>query len=409
MSETTGASDAPMGPSPDSDRNIRRVTGSPRPNRLHKSVSALLNSIAAERAERLRGREQSDPPHLGDEDIVEPQPSFSPFRAGLFGGLGLLTAYVVYQVMVSITGTLIVIFVAMVLAMALDRAVRRVQRWHLRRGPAVLIVFLALLGALFGVGYMVLPPVIREINDFIVKIPDYLEQLGQMQWVKDLDAKFGLLATLQDSDFVKHLGNNAVSSLVTVAGLVTDVFVVIVLAMFFLSALPRIQTGAIRLVPASRRRQVAHLGEQVVRQVGGYASGATIVALQAGVFAAVYAWIVGLPYPWAVGAGAMLLDFVPVVGPVVIGISLTLLGFTQSISLGVVTAIVYVVQHLFEAYWLYPRVMRRAVAVSTGAVVVALVIGGAVMGVIGALLAVPIAAMVQLVVRDVLVPIQDSR
>ena len=123
----------------------------------------------------------------------------------------------------------------------------------------------------------------------------------------------------------------------------------------------------------------------------------------AGVFAA----IVGLPYPWAIALGAAVLDFVPVVGPITVGVSMTLLGFTQSLTVGIVAAAFYITQHLFETYWLYPRVMRRQVDISTGAVVVALLLGGALLGVTGAVLAVPVAAAVQLIVREVVMPMQE--
>ena len=95
------------------------------------------------------------------------------------------------------------------------------------------------------------------------------------------------------------------------------------------------------------------------------------------------------------------------VGPIVIGISMMLLGFTVSVAVGIVAAGVYLVQHLFEAYWLYPKVMNRAMSISTGSVVVAIIIGGALLGVTGALMAVPVAAAIQLIIREVVFPMQD--
>src|SRR5690606_24126213 len=115
-----------------------------------------------------------------------------------------------------------------------------------------------------------------------------------------------------------------------------------------------------------------------------------------------------LPYPLAIAAGAFVLDFVPVVGPVIIGVSMALLGFTQSLVIGIVAAAFYVGQHLFEAYWLYPRVMRRTVHISSAAVIVAIIVGAALLGVVGAVLAVPVAAAVQIVIRDVVLPRQDA-
>jgi len=151
---------------------------------------------------------------------------------------------------------------------------------------------------------------------------------------------------------------------------------------------------------------VQELGDRVLKQMGGYLAGATIVAAQAGVVAGLFA-VVGLPFPWAIALGAALLDIVPVIGPVIVGVSMALLGFTQSLTIGLVAAAFYICQHLFEAYWFRPRVMRRQIDISTGAVVVAIVIGGALLGIVGAVLAVPVAAAVQLIVREMVVPYQE--
>ena len=91
----------------------------------------------------------------------------------------------------------------------------------------------------------------------------------------------------------------------------------------------------------------------------------------------------------------------------IIGVSIALLGFTQSLVIGIVAGAFYICQHLFEAYWLYPRIMRRTVHISTAAVIVAIVVGAALLGVIGAILAVPVAAAAQLIVREVLLPRQE--
>ena len=142
--------------------------------------------------------------------------------------------------------------------------------------------------------------------------------------------------------------------------------------------------------------------------MGGYLAGATIVAAQAGVLAGLFAAVIGLPFPWAIALGAALLDFVPVIGPVIVGVSMALLGFTQSLTIGLVAAAFYICQHLFEAYWFHPRVMRCQVDISTGGVVVAVVVGGALLGIVGAVLAVPVAVAVQLIVREVVVPHQQK-
>ncbi len=334
-----------------------------------------------------------------------------PFRTGFFGGLGLLLAYVTYLSLDTLRGTLIVIAVAALLAIGLDPLVGWLVRRGMRRASAVSVVFLGLLGVLAGALYAIVPPIVTELASFISSVPQLLTNLQNNPTVKGLDAKFHILGALQTSNTISGVGSGAAGSIlnagVTVASVAADILVVLILSLFFLAGFPKIKSAAYRLAPATKRLRVTDLGDKILKQMGGYLAGASLVALQAGLVAGLYAAIVGLPYPWAIALGAAVLDFVPVVGPITVGVSMTLLGFTQSLTIGIVSAAFYIIQHLFETYFLYPRVMRRQVDISTGAVVVALLVGGALLGVTGAVLAVPFAAAVQLIVREVVMPMQE--
>lgn len=338
-------------------------------------------------------------------------PTFHPFRVGFFGGLGLLLAYVTYLSLDTLRGTLIVIAVALLLAIGLDPAVGALTRRGLRRGWAVALVFLGLVAVLGGAIYAIVPPIVTELATFVKSVPTLITNLQNNDTINNLNEKFGLLNAVKSSDFIQNIGSGAAGSIltagVTVASVAADLVIVLILSLFFLAGFPKIKSAAYRLAPATKRVRVTDLGDKIIKQMGGYLVGATLVAIQAGLVAGTFAAIVGLPYPWAIALGAAVLDFVPVIGPITVGISMTLLGFTQSLTVGIVAAVFYVTQHLFEAYWLYPRVMRRQVDISTGAVVVALLVGGALLGVTGAVLAVPVAAAVQLIVREVVMPMQE--
>lgn len=346
---------------------------------------------------------------------VEPQPHslLRPFRIGFVGGLGVLIAYVSFLAADSIRSTLVVIAVAAILAIGLDPAVSRLTRHRVPRGWAVTIVFLLLIGFIAAAMVAIVPPVILELGKLIQSIPSFIDSLGQNETIKSLDERYGIISQIENSNIVQNLVSTTGGSLLTagawVAAVLGDLFIVLVLTLFLLAGLPRIKSGAWRLVPASRRLRVAELGEKVINQMGGYLSGAFLVALQAGVVAGLFAAIVGLPYPFAIALGAFILDFIPVVGPIIVGISMTVIGLTQSVTLGIVAGVFYIVQHMFETYWLYPRVMRRQVNISIGAVVLAIILGAALLGVTGAILAVPVAAAVQLIFREVVLPRQNTR
>ncbi|MEO6955807.1 MAG: AI-2E family transporter [Antricoccus sp.] len=344
-------------------------------------------------------------------DTAAAATQFRPFRTGFFGGLGLILAYVTYLALDSVRSTLILIAVATVVAIGLEPAVGFFIRRGFRRGWSVATVFLILLGVLGGAGYTIVPPIVTQLGDFIQTIPQILNELQKNATINNLDKKFHILDQIKSSGVLQKVGTGAATSLINVgvfvAGILLDLVIILILTLFFLGGLPNIKAAGYRLAPASKRARVGELGDKILTQMGGYLSGATLVAIQAGIVAGVFSAIVGLPYPWAIALGAALLDFVPVVGPVLIGVSMMLIGFTQSLLIGLIAAAFYLVQHMFEAYFLYPRVMRRQVDISTATVVVAILIGGALLGVTGALLAVPIATAIQLIVREVAVPIQD--
>lgn len=390
----------------------RRLAG------LGTALSTLTGRMMAERSARAvqAAEEAAEASRLAaeralvDDDRTD-RAKLHPFKVGFVGGLGLLLAYVTYLSLDTLRSTLIVIAVALLLAIGLDPAVSALVRRGLRRGWAVAIVFLALVAALGGAIYAIIPPIVIELGTFVKTVPTLIANLQTNHTINSLNEKFGILNAIKNSNFIQTIGSGAAGSLfsasVTVASIAADLVVVLILSLFFLAGFPKIKSAAYRLAPATTRTRVTELGDKILKQMGGYLVGATIVAIQAGLVAGVFASIVGLPYPWAIALGAAVLDFVPVIGPIIVGVSMTLLGFTHSLTIGIVAAAFYVTQHLFEAYWLYPRVMRRQVDISTGAVVVALLVGGALLGVTGAVLAVPVAAAVQLIVREVVMPRQE--
>lgn len=335
----------------------------------------------------------------------------SPFQWGFFGGIGVLIAYITFLVLDSIRDTLVMIAIATLLAIGLDPLVSMMTRRGLRRGAGVAVVFLGLLLVIAAAVYAIIPPIVNEVGSFIGSVPTLITNLQTNETIHDLDQRFGLLEALRNSNIVQSVGSGAAGGILsagfTVATVFAELFIVLVLTLYFLAGFARIKAAAYRLVPASRRTRVTDLSDRILKQMGGYLSGATIIAIQAGLVAGIFSAIIGLPYPWAIGLGAAVLDFIPVVGPIIVGIAITLIGFTQGLAIGIISGAFYLCQHLFEAYWLYPRVMRRTVNISTGGVVVAILIGGALLGVTGAILAVPVAAALMLIVREVIMPMQE--
>lgn len=405
--------DAPPAAAVDSADDDAEADGNDRRARIRSAIKALSSTVLADEAARIEAASATTAADgIGPAGAVrEGGQTRSPLHWGFFGGLGVLIAYATFLALDTIRGTLILIAIAALLAIGLNPLVSMLVRNGLRRGLAVATVFIALVAVITAAVFAIIPPVISEVISFIGALPQIIADLQNNPTIQNLDQRFGVLQALRESNIVQNLGSGAAGGIlsagVTVATIFVDVLIILILTLYFLAGFPRIKAGAYRLVPASRRTRVTDLGDRVLKQMGGYLSGATIIALQAGLVAGIFAFAVGLPYPWAIALGATVLDFVPVVGPIIVGLGMTLLGFTQSLAIGIVAGVFYLCQHLFEAYWLYPRVMRRTVDISTGAVVVAILVGAALLGVTGAILAVPVAAGVILIVREVIMPIQE--
>ena len=158
-------------------------------------------------------------------------------------------------------------------------------------------------GGAGGALYAIVPPVVGEVASFVTTIPNLIGNLQANPTVKNLDVKFHLLGALQSSSFVQSISSGAAGGIVsvglTVAGIAADALVILVLTLFFLAGYPQVKAAAYRLAPASSRPRLRELGDRILKQMGGYLAGATIVAAQAGLVAGLFAAVVGLPFPWA--------------------------------------------------------------------------------------------------------------
>ena len=165
----------------------------------------------------------------------------------------------------------------------------------------------------------------------------------------------------------------------------------------------------LRLTPRSRRSEVQPIIDAVFQRMGGFVLGNLVSSAIAGAGTFVWLEIVGVPYAGLLAVFVALVDLVPIVGSTLGGVAVSLVALTVSLQVAVATAIFYVLYQQFENYVLVPRVMKKTVDVSPLTTIIAALLGGALMGIVGALVAIPIAAAVQLMAQEVFVPRQDGR
>ena len=342
-----------------------------------------------------------------------PMSSRSPFRIAFTASLGVATAYGLVNALIAVRAVLVLLLFAAFLAIGLDPAVQGLERRGRRRGPAVGAVVLGVLLAFAGFALAIVPPIVEQAQSFVERAPDYLRELEDNDRVAELDERYGLLdrarTVVEDP---ASLGGALVGGVLGVGKVVFSAFfsalAVLVLTLYFLASLPSIKATAYRMVPRSRRARVGLLTDEILTRVGGYVAGALTIASASGLATFALLTVLGVDFPLALALLVALAGLVPLVGATLAATVVVVVALFTSVQAGIVCAVFYLVYQQVENYVLYPRIMKRSVDVSPVGTVVAVLVGGSLLGVLGALLAIPTAAAVQLVLKEVLSPRQDT-
>ena len=352
-----------------------------------------------------------------EEDFGEPGESFdrhSPFYFGFFAGLGALIAWFLFSALVGIGSVLLLVVVSLFLAAGLNPSVMYLERRGLRRSWAVTSVILAVLAAVALFVVAIVPVITDQVTALTDNVPGWLDQLQENQRIQRFDEQYDVIGRIRDyvadGAFVGGLFGGVLGFGLKIISALFNAFIIVVLTLYFLSSLELTKNAFYRLAPASRRDRVTKLGDRIIRNVGGYVSGAFIVAMSAGISSLLFLFAVGLSkYAVALAFVVALLDVIPMIGATLGAVVVTAIGFATDVRTGIACAIFFLIYQQLENYVIYPRVMRKSVDIPGSVVVIAALVGAALLGVIGALLAIPTAAAILLIMREVVVKRQDTR
>jgi predicted PurR-regulated permease PerM len=303
---------------------------------------------------------------------------------------------------------LLLVIVAAVLAVGLDPAVQRLERWRVKRGWAVLIIFVSMIGVIALFVYLVVPPLVREATQLADDIPGYVRRLRNSNgWVGDLQRKYHISEKLKDlTKDLPHIASQSIGTILgitkSVAAFIFNLLTIGILTVYFMLSLPRMRSGAISLIGPEHRDRWAAVADESLAKVGGYVSGNITISIIAGILAFIALALIGVPFPAALAMWVAITDLIPAVGATLGAIICVAVAAFTGIGAAVITAIYFVVYQQVENYLIAPRVMKRAIDLSPAAVIVSTLVGGSLGGFAGALLALPIAATIKVVVRDVL-------
>lgn len=352
-----------------------------------------------------------------DDDLGVPGPPLdhrAPFFVGFVGGLGFLIALWLALKIQSVGPTLMLVVVALFLAAGLNPSVEFFEKRGMRRAYAVLTVIFLFLAAVALFVVAIAPVIADQVKALTDNAPQWLDELQRNRQVQRLDDEYDIISKIQDyvtdGKFVGAIFGGAVGIGLAVLGALFNGFIIIVLTLYFLSSLETTKSAIYQLAPASRRDRVSKLGNRIVRSVGGYVSGAFVVAMCAGISSLIFLFVAGLgQYAVALAFVVALLDVIPMIGATIGAVIVTAIAFATDWKIGVACLIFYVIYQQLENYVIYPRVMSKSVELPGAATVIAALIGAALFGVIGALLAIPTAASILMLVREVWVRRQDAR
>jgi predicted PurR-regulated permease PerM len=327
------------------------------------------------------------------------------FRWGLYVSLGVLATAAAAAAVYTARAVLIRALIALFLAVSLDPAVRLLTRWHLRRGLAVLVIILVSLGLTAAFLQSVIPAVVSQFDALVKDFPGYLASVQRRSTsFRELSDRFHLTSQIETllASLPARLGSGLLGLTGRLFSALFSALTVTVLTIYLMADLPRLRRGAFLLFPRAHRAQFARIADVLIDKVGAYMIGNILISIIAGL--AAFAALTGLGVPFAVPLAIVVAvtDLIPMIGATLGAAVCVLVALltTSTWPTSVLAAAFFVLYQQLENYLIAPRVMRGAVKLSPTAVLLAALTGGTVLGLIGALMTIPVAAGVTVLLSE---------
>jgi len=360
----------------------------------------------------LRQRKSSNKPNENLGKKGKPVDTSHPFYFGFMVTTGALLAFTVLQALASASAVFILIVISLFLAAGLNPAVLFFQNRGLNRGAsvgAVMGLVLIFVGVFIAIA---VPPLIDQGNQLINNAPQLVKDLNNNALINDLNARYGIVDSLQNKiDSVIKDGQFAITAFggvigvgkAVVSGLVSAL-TILVLTLYFLASLPQVVNIGLRFISASRRDRVSKLVNAIITRVGAFVGGQAIIAALAALFILIMGLIISMPYTGPLAMVVLICGFIPLIGHFIgMGI-VTLVSLTKSPTTAIIALSTYIIYVQIENYVITPRIMRKSLAIPGLVTIIAALLGTSLLGLIGGLLAVPIAAAILLILDEVVFP-----
>jgi predicted PurR-regulated permease PerM len=323
--------------------------------------------------------------------------------------LGVAVTMALLWALYLVRDAILLVYVSALVAIGLSPLVARLERRTfpgasapMPRWAAISIIYLCFVGVLVGVGLLIIPPLADQARGLWAAFPDMLHQ-GQ-QWLIDRGLLNRELTVREAVEQAPGGGTDTVGTVFgAVWGLIGGVFgivTILILAFYLLLESDAIMTSFVRLFPRGERARVEDASRRVSTKVSAWLGGQLLLGGIIGSTAAVGLFFLGVPYFYVLALIAGVGELIPIVGPILAAIPAVAVAFTVSPAMALGVAIFYFAQQQLENHVLVPKIMSRQVGLSASFVIIALLIGGSLLGIVGAILAIPTAAILQVLFEE---------
>ena len=338
-----------------------------------------------------------------------------PFTWGFVAAAGVLLAIALGGALTALSTVAVSVGVALFIALALEPLVRWLENHRMSRGMSIAVVFVGFALLIAGVLAVVVPTVVVQVTQFAQAVPGYITGLQDSEWFKNL------LAASGSSDLYQNLLNQArtwlsnPANLLAIGGgalavgtglvnMVSGSMIAVVLSLYFLASLSTIKAAFTRLAPAYARPRLAQMTDHVTESVGQYVSGMAILAGCNSIFAFILLSLLGVPFAFLMAFLALLITMIPMIGSVLFWLLASTVALFHGPVTGLIFLAVYFAYMQVEAYVMTPKVMNKAVDIPGSLVLIGAMVGGTLLGLLGALIAVPVTASLLMILKEVFIP-----
>ena len=348
--------------------------------------------------------------------IGEPLNLSHPFYFGFVAASGAIIAITLLRAFASASQVFVLIIISLFFAMGLNPAVLFIQRRGLSRAKAVAATVSLVIGFVGIFIWIAAPLIIDQVNALINNAPQLISDLKSNSTIDELNKNYGIVDTVQnrveasikDGKFVIGAFGGVLGVGKAFISGIFSILTILVLTLYFLAALPTLTKDAYRLVPASRRERVAKISDAIIFRVGAFVGGQITISFFASIFIFLLSFVLDLPYKSALALVVFVCGLIPLIGHFIGMTIVTLIALTVSPLIAAIALASYIIYVQFENYILTPRVMKRALSIPALVTIIAALIGASLLGLIGGILAVPIAAAVLLILDEVVYPKADK-